>query len=105
MIEDDLTLFEIEAKTTMPEVGDLPIRPEQVTKIRQAFEDAAIVGQQERKELVDAAATRDVPALRDLTAVEGRRVLRWIKSRAEASPKKDGSAWDMREEDTWIDKL
>lgn len=105
MTDDDSALFGLEAKTAAPESVAFPIRPEQVAKIRRAFEDAGIASQHDRKALVGAAARRDVPSLRDLTAVEGRRVLSWIKDREATRPKEAGSSWDMREEDTWIDKL
>jgi hypothetical protein len=105
MTDNDLALFGLETETAIPEPVALPIRPEQVDRIRQAFSDAGIISQQERKALVGTVAVRDVPSLRDLTAVEGRRVLKRIKERKIESPKTGGSSWDMREEDTWIDRL
>lgn len=105
MTDDDLTLFGIAEEQRPREPVTLPIRPDQVEQIRLAFEEAGIASQSERKTLVDAAAMRDVPSLRDLTAVEGHRVQSWLKRRQAAKPQSGGSAWDMREEDTWIDKL
>lgn len=105
MSDDDLALFGIETETATPEPVALPIRRDQVENIRRAFEDAGINTQHERKALVEAAARRDVPSLRHLTAIEGRRVLNRIKERKVASPKTNGSSWDMREEDTWIDRM
>lgn len=67
--------------------------------------NAGITNQQARKALVDAVAIRDVPSLRALTAAEGRRVLSRIKERKVQNPKTGGSSWDMREEDTWIDRM
>lgn len=100
MTDYDLTLFGFEAKTAVPEPVEIPIRPEQVDKIRRAFNEVRIANQHERKALVDAVATRDVPSLRDLTAIEGRRVLSRIKNHEVTKPKVDGSSWDTREEDT-----
>lgn len=105
MNDDDMALFGIETETATPAPVALPIRREQVESIRRAFEDAGINSQQDRKALVEAVATREVPSLRHLTAVEGRRVLSRIKERKVENPKSSGSSWDMREEDTWIDRL
>lgn len=105
MNDHEMTLFGLEVKTAAPDPVEIPIRPEQVDRIRRAFEDAQMASQHERKALVDAVVARDVPSLRDLTAVEGRRVLSRIKNREVEKPKTGGSSWDIREEDTWIDKL
>lgn len=105
MSDDDLVLFGIKTETVTPAHVALPIRQDQVENIRLAFGDAGINSQHERKALVEAAAARDVPSLRHLTAIEGRRVLSRIKERKVASPETNGSSWDMREEDTWIDRM
>jgi hypothetical protein len=49
---------------------------------------------------------RPLTALRELTAAEAHRVLKRIKEVANSKPRPQGaSSWDLREEDTWIDKL
>lgn len=83
----------------------MPIRPEQVQQIRGAFEEAGLSGQEERKLLINSVIIREVASLRELRAVEVRRVLAAIEQRSAAKPTSKGSAWADREEDTWIDKL
>lgn len=106
MSENDFSLFDIpndsapKAPQTLPE---LPIRPEQVQEIRDAFDRAGIVEQNARKELIESVVIRDVASLRELRAVEALRIVQRIKDTAK--PKSTGSSWDTREEDTWIDKL
>lgn len=99
------SLFEIDepAKPTSP--SDMPIRPEQMQQIRDALDEAGVIAQEDRKTLIESVVIRSVSTLRDLHAVEARRVLERIKERTARSPKATGSAWDTREEDTWIDKL
>ncbi|UOD83478.1 hypothetical protein [Paenarthrobacter ureafaciens] len=83
----------------------LPISQEQVQAIREAFDEAGIEGQDERRSLVNSVITREVATLRELHSVEVRRVLTSIKRYTHVKPKASGSVWDNREEDTWIDKL
>ncbi|MDN4612317.1 hypothetical protein [Arthrobacter burdickii] len=96
------------ADTDNPEPAPLatPIRDEQVDAIREAFAKASINDQDRRKEIVESAALREVTSLRELQAHEARRVLQRIsESAATTSRSAGGSDWDLREEDTWIDKL
>lgn len=81
------------------------IRDDQVQQIREAFVDADMKGQEERKAFVESVVLREVGSLRDLTAIEAHRVLTRIKGRSSTEQKSTGSAWDNREEDTWIDKM
>lgn len=103
---DEPGLFDIptsrapEAPEALPE---LPIRPEQIQQIREAFDKAGVREQDERKSLTNSVLIRDVASLRELHAVEVRRILQAIEQRTK--PKSTGTAWDDREEDTWIDKL
>lgn len=84
----------------------MPISDEQVLQIREAFADAEINEQHERKAIIESSVVRPVNSLRDLYATDARRVLGRIRERKEARPKTlGGSAWDNREEDTWIDRL
>ncbi|MDE8670822.1 hypothetical protein PY310_19815 [Pseudarthrobacter sp. H3Y2-7] len=102
-MSDEPGLFDIPSQPAPEALRDLPIRPEQVQQIRQAFDDAGIAEQEDRKDLINSVVIRDVASLRELHAVEVRRVLLAIEQRTK--PKSTGSAWDNREEDTWIDKL
>jgi hypothetical protein len=99
------SLFELGEPAMPASSSDIPIRPEQIQQIRDAFDEAGIVAQDDRKTLIESVVVRAVSTLRDLHAVEARRVLQRIKERTARSPKDTGSAWDTREEDTWIDKL
>lgn len=86
--------------------GEHPIRDEQVAAIREAFTTAGIDSQERRQELAQSCVVRPLASLRELTAAEAHRVLKRIKKTAAAKPRPEGaSAWDLREEDTWIDKL
>lgn len=103
LVSDEPGLFDIPTETVAGPLPELPIRPEQVQQIREAFDKAGITEQEDRKDLINSVVIRDVASLRELHAVEVRRVILAIEQRIK--PKSTGSAWDDREEDTWIDKL
>lgn len=105
MNDETPSLFDVEAPGTSTAQAPLPVRSEQVAEIREAFERAGITGQDQRKEIVDSVTFRSVASLRDLQAVEAHRILKVIKGMQTSKPDRKGSAWDNREEDTWIDKL
>jgi hypothetical protein len=85
---------------------ELPIRDDQVLAIREAFKAAGIDSQQRRQEIAQRCVVRPLASLRELTAAEAHRVLKRIQENIAAKPRPEGaSAWDLREEDTWIDKL
>lgn len=87
-------------------LAEQPIRTEQVTAIREAFTAAGIGSLAERKEIAQSCVVRPLSSLRELTAAEAHRLLKRIRDNANAKPRASGaSAWDLREEDTWIDKL
>ncbi|MFF1254923.1 hypothetical protein ACFVYC_20845 [Pseudarthrobacter sp. NPDC058329] len=104
---DEPGLFDIPSTPTVEPAAaalqELPIRPEQVQQIREAFDKAGVTEQDERKALINSVIVRDIASLRELHAAEVRRVVMAIEQRTK--PKSTGSAWDDREEDTWIDKL
>lgn len=105
MTDEIPSLFEVEAPGTSTTQAPLPVRPEQITDIRDAFRQAGITDQHQRKEIVESVAFRSVASLNDLQAVEAHRILKVIKGMQTSKPNREGSAWDNREEDTWIDKL
>ncbi|MBJ2119408.1 hypothetical protein I6N91_00265 [Arthrobacter sp. MSA 4-2] len=83
-----------------------PIRDDQMRAIRDQFLAAGIDDQDQRKEIVQSAVIRDVSSLRDLFEHEARRIIERIKATSDAKLSTSGaSAWDLRDEDTWIDKL
>lgn len=107
MNDYDAALFHIGDEDAPTEKAPVepPIVPEQVSEIREAFDQAGIMEQDKRKALIESVVFRDVASLRELRAVESRRIIVRIRQRASAGPKPIGSAWETREEDTWIDKL
>ncbi|MET4135386.1 hypothetical protein ABIC21_001594 [Pseudarthrobacter sp. PvP090] len=90
------------ASTLLPE---LAIAPEQIRRIREAFDGAGILEQENRQVLIESVTGRAVASLRELRAVEATRVIDRISQRSAARPTVTGSAWDTREEETWIDKM
>lgn len=104
--EDVSSLFEINEPALSPNVlAPVPIKPEQIQAIRDAFENAGVVSQNDRKALIESVVVREVASLRELKAVDVRRILQRIEGLSSPKPTDIGSAWDNREEDTWIDKL
>ncbi|WP_350000932.1 hypothetical protein [Pseudarthrobacter sp. WHRI 8279] len=103
-------LFEFGHETSadlhVPERKDFPIRDHQVAQIRDAFARAGVMDQAERKSIIESCVFREVASVRDVRADEVRRILHRIDQRLRAAGRPaGGSAWDDREEDTWIDKL
>ncbi|MCD9198325.1 hypothetical protein [Aeromicrobium wangtongii] len=80
-------------------------RDEQVQIIRNGLDDAGLVSQDDRREFVESVILSEVSSLRALTALQARRVIDRLKTQHGASKDTDGSAWDNRERDTWIDKM
>ncbi|MFB0840328.1 hypothetical protein ACETK3_20285 [Arthrobacter sp. E44] len=106
MYDEASSLFEIHEPTPAPNVLDpLPIKTEQIQAIRDAFEKAGVVNQDDRKALIESVVVREVASLRELKAVDARRILQRIEGLRRPKSTSTGSAWDNREEDTWIDKL
>ncbi|MGN7201148.1 hypothetical protein [Arthrobacter sp. SAFR-044] len=94
------------ADAPVTESKDFPIRDYQVAQIRDAFSHAGVMDQAERKSIIESCVFREVASVRDVRADEVRRILQRIDQRVRAAGRPaGGSAWDDREEDTWIDKL
>ncbi|WP_426940081.1 hypothetical protein [Pseudarthrobacter sp. S6] len=87
------------------ELTDIPIRDAQVQQLRDAFAAAGINSMDERRAIIESCSVRPVTTIRDLLAKDVRLVLRRIEERSLPSKPTSGSAWDNRDEDTWIDKL
>ncbi len=81
------------------------ISSEQIATIRRAFDAAGIVAMTERQEVIQSCVIRKVSNIRELYSREVRQVLARIEGWGRKSEARSGSAWDNREEDTWIDKL
>jgi len=80
-----------------------PIAGWQVNLLRKALDARGLSAMADRQALIEELAERPVESLRGLTHEEGLRVLAKL---GESGPSRSpGSAWDEREEDTWIDRL
>ena len=94
--------------TTTPEAAanlDSPISPRQVEQVRAAFEGASITSMDERQRIIQESTGRPVENIRQLLSREVMSILSQIDRTGQRVAKTQSSAWDDREEDTWIDKL
>lgn len=80
-----------------------PIPDWQIGLLRKALDARGLTSMSERQRAIEAAAGRSVESLRALTHEEGLRVLSHLGQQGGVRAGK--SAWDDREEDTWIDRL
>ena len=87
-----------------PLAGETPIADWLVKNIRTALASRGLTTMAERQQAVEAVVERPVESLRSLTRAEALRVL---SSLAATPAPQEGrtSAWDDRDEDTWIDRL
>lgn len=86
----------------MPEPA--PIASWQVDLVRKALDARGLISMDERQQAIQTAAERPVESLRSLTHQEALRILAKF-GEASASRTASQSAWDQRDEDTWIDRL
>lgn len=89
---------------------NLPIREDQITRIRDAFARSGIEGMEERRKFVEACVQRPTLSIRDLRTTDVRPLLERIETYVQAtrdrgSEAKKRSNWDRRDGDTWIDRL
>lgn len=82
----------------------MPITDWLVEKLRHALDSEGLSSTAVRQERIERAAGRPVESLRALTYQEGVKVLAAIGTNAPSAAARR-SAWDDREEDTWIDRL
>jgi hypothetical protein len=106
MTHEEPGLFDLpEAPPASRVIEDPPITPEQIASIRNAFDSAGIAEMAERQEVIQSCVIRKISNIRELYSREVRQVLARIERWGCQSEAVSGSAWDNREEDTWIDKL
>lgn len=107
MPHDDAGLFDLpaEANSAAAKREEPRISPDQVTKLRQAFDAAGITSMEERQQIIESCTIRPVANIRELLAKDVRPILARIEQQKTSKGPKTGSAWDNRDEDTWIDKL
>jgi DNA polymerase-3 subunit epsilon len=101
----ELSLFghEPTEQPVQPVATGAPIADWLVDAIRTALAAKGLITMAERQHAIEAAVGRPVESLRSLTRAEAMRVLSLFGSTPER--KNEASAWDDREEDTWIDRL
>lgn len=106
MTPEESGLFELpEAAPASPVVEDPLISAEQIAKIRSAFDSAGIARMADRQEVIQSCVIRKISNIRELYSRDVRQVLGRIEGWGRKAESATGSAWDNREEDTWIDKL
>lgn len=82
-----------------------PARGEQVTTIRAGLDIIGIVDQKDRQAFVESVVLAPTASLRDLSALQARRVIDRLKDAQTSKSLSTGSLWDDRDEETWIDRL
>lgn len=95
----------IEPNAPAPLLTDLPIGDTQVQQLREAFAAAGVDSMDDRRAIIESCTVRPVTSIRELLSRDVGPILRRIEERSLPSKQTSGSAWDNREEDTWIDKL
>lgn len=104
-MDGDLSLFgdDEPAKPRPAAPAPSPIADWQGDLLRKALDGRGLHGMEERQRLVEEYAGRPVASLRVLTHEEAIKVLSQLGR--SAPPRTSGSAWEERDEDTWIDRL
>lgn len=105
-MSDELSLFGDEPTTPEPVAQPTapPVSDWQVDLLRKALDARGLTSMAERQTAIETAAGREVSSLRALTQEEALSILNQFGQ----EPRKRGSAgsaWDDRQEDTWIDRL
>lgn len=76
-----------------------------VDQLREALTARGLMSTVERQQAVEDLAGRPVESLRSLTRAEAMRALERLSSDESPFRSASASAWDGRDEDTWIDRL
>lgn len=76
----------------------------QVDLLRKALDERNLTSMAERQAVIEREVGRPVASLRDLTHREGMAVLAQLGDQRSTSADR-ATAWDERDEDTWIDRL
>ncbi|WP_166139833.1 hypothetical protein [Nocardioides ochotonae] len=104
-MNDELSLFGDEPTPDAPIAPAVtPIAEWQINLLRKALDARSLTTMSERQSVIEAAAGRSVESLRALTHDEGLQVLSRL-GQAPVLGRASKSAWDDRDEDTWIDRL
>ena len=106
-MSDELSLFgddEPAQSEAVQPAPPAPIADWQVDMLRKSLDARGLTTMVERQKVIEEVVGRSVESLRALTHEEGLRVLSQLgQAPAPQSPSK--SAWDDRDEDTWIDRI
>lgn len=82
-----------------------PVSDQQVAQLRDKLDAAGVTSMDERRRLIEKLSGRPVASLRELSSAEARVLLLRIPGSDGTTSRQRGSAWDLRDEDTWIDRL
>ncbi|WP_141242914.1 hypothetical protein [Geodermatophilus obscurus] len=102
----DLSLFGDDQphEPAPPVRTEVPIADWLVDALREALTARGLTTTGERQRAVESVAGRPVESLRALTRAEALHILSSLGP-ASAPETRSASAWDNREENTWIDRL
>jgi hypothetical protein len=108
-VPDDLSLFgddgdDGDESPTQAVAAPSSVADWQVDLLRKALDSQGLTGMTERRSAVENAVGRQVESLRQLSSEEALSALSKLGGSSGASGATT-SAWDDREEDTWIDRL
>jgi len=106
-MSNDATLFGDPEPEPASEAGPVavPVTDEQVAQLRAKLDGSGLTSMEDRQQLVERLVGRPVAGLRELTASEARVLLIRIRTVSTGDSQRQGSAWDQREGDTWIDRM
>ena len=98
-------LLQFGYEPVVPPAVTQPVAAWQIGQLRTALDNLGVTGMFERQKVVEELVGHPIVALKDLTFDEVRPLLEGLHARKAASPTSSRSAWDERDEDTWIDRL
>lgn len=105
-VSGTLSLFgdDPQGEPVPPPPAEAPIADWLVDAIRTALTARGLTSMVERQQAIEASVERPVESLRSLTRAEALRVLSLLGS-TPAPKTSQTTAWDDRDEETWIDRL
>ncbi|MEU4450207.1 hypothetical protein AB0F44_02700 [Nocardioides sp. NPDC023903] len=104
MTDDDM-LFQLGDEPEAQAAAAQPAAAWQIEQLRTALDTLGMTEMSERQRVVEELVGHPITALKELTYDEVRPLLEGLHARKAASPTSSTSAWDDRDEDTWIDRL
>lgn len=104
-VTDDDMLFKFGDEPEAQPAAEQRVAAWQIEQVRSALDTLGATKMSERQGIVEEIVGHPITALRELTYDEVRPLLEGLHARKAASPTSSSSAWDERDEDTWIDRL